>query len=353
MNKIIIFLPDLCVGGAQRNTINLANKLCKKYKVRIVVINKISTTFHIDKNIEIRNLNKKRLLGSFYSIIKEIKNFKSEIIYSTLGYINLYIIFVSFFLKNKPKIIIREANIISKNLENLDVLKKILYKLLYINIYSFADYIICSSSLMKKDMVKLIGKKIEHKLIIINNFVDSNFIRKNLVKKIENENNKITLIAAGRLNIQKGYDLLINHFINFKYYNIKLFIYGEGSEYEKLDGLIKKNKLDFIKLRQFDKNIWNHIYNSDYFVISSRWEGMPNIVLESLACGTRILNFSNIEQINEIYDESNENIIKLDLNSRVDFSKINKKYIKKNLLPSKYELTKNLDNFEHLIEKKL
>ena len=119
MFKILIILPDLNVGGAQRNTINIANKLSTKYKVKIVFINSTKKNFVLNNNIEKIFLNHKKIIYSFYSILREIIFFKPKIIYSSIGYINLYILFINLILFKKYRIIIREANFISTNIDNL------------------------------------------------------------------------------------------------------------------------------------------------------------------------------------------------------------------------------------------
>ena len=45
MFKILIILPDLKIGGAQRNTINIANKLSEKFRVKLVFINNTDLNF--------------------------------------------------------------------------------------------------------------------------------------------------------------------------------------------------------------------------------------------------------------------------------------------------------------------
>lgn len=353
MFKILIILPDLNVGGAQRNTINIANKLSTKYKVKIIFINSTKKNFVLNNNIEKIFLNHKKIIYSFYSILREIIFFKPKIIYSSIGYINLYILFMNLILFKKYRIIIREANFISTNIDNLGTLKKLFYKFLYKKLYVFSNIIICSSKEMKKDMIKFLGKKIINKILIMNNFIDKEKIEISIKNNKKYFSKEINLITAGRLNKQKGFDLIINHFIKFKYENIKLNIYGEGKELINLNKLINDNNLKFIKINNFSQEIWKHINNSDYYIFASRWEGMPNIVLESLACGTKILNFSGIKQLDEIYDKKNDNIINLDINKKISWDILNNKYNKKDLLPLKFDINENIEEFEKLFTKKI
>ena len=106
-------------------------------------------------------------------------------------------------------------------------------------------------------------------------------------------NNKVFL-AAGRFTYQKGFDLLIKSFYEFSKYNDdwKLVLVGEGEELKNIQKLIRKYKLqDRITVKQFSSNIKHYFLESSALVLSSRWEGMPMIVLESLVMGVPIISY--------------------------------------------------------------
>ncbi|GKX67812.1 glycosyltransferase [Inconstantimicrobium mannanitabidum] len=94
--------------------------------------------------------------------------------------------------------------------------------------------------------------------------------------------------AAGRFEYQKGFDLLIEAFQIFSTKNSEwnLTIVGEGKEKDTINNLIMKYNLnDRIKIEPFTKNIKKYFLNSSALLLSSRWEGMPMIVLEALEMG--------------------------------------------------------------------
>lgn len=94
--------------------------------------------------------------------------------------------------------------------------------------------------------------------------------------------------AAGRFEYQKGFDLLIEAFKVFaeKDSEWNLTIVGEGKEIEVISDLITKYNLkDRVKIEPFTKDIKKYFLNSSVLLLSSRWEGMPMIVLEALEMG--------------------------------------------------------------------
>ena len=108
----------------------------------------------------------------------------------------------------------------------------------------------------------------------------------------------IKLVFVGRLSYQKGLDRVLNLFSNIK--NIEFIIIGDGPQRKKLERFVKKisykKKLLFMVLFLKPYNI---IAGSDYFLLPSRWEGMPNCVLEALALGTPVIAFEEIESLKD------------------------------------------------------
>ena len=123
--------------------------------------------------------------------------------------------------------------------------------------------------------------------------------------------NKKQFLAAGRLNHQKGFDLLIESFNTFSKTNDdwKLVIVGEGKEKIKLLESINKYKLrDRIIVESFTNNIKEYFLNSSVLLLPSRWEGMPMIVLESLEMGVPIISY-DITAVEPLITNGKEGII--------------------------------------------
>lgn len=106
--------------------------------------------------------------------------------------------------------------------------------------------------------------------------------------------NTKTFLAAGRFNYQKGFDLLIESFYEFSKYNDEwnLVIVGEGEEKENILKMINKYGLnDRVRIDKFTNNIKSYFLESSTLLLSSRWEGMPMIVLESMEMGVPIIAY--------------------------------------------------------------
>lgn len=292
--KVAIVIPSLMGGGAEKVMINIISNLDKnKFDTRLIVVNKKGPYISlIPDDIHVVDLKADRVRYSIKNLIKELNLFKPDIVLSTLGYLNLILISIKPFLKSKPKIIVREANTPSKDINQLSKYKKFIFNFLYKRLYKKADYIIAQCEGMKKDIIHCFKIEDKDKVICIYNPLDINLINNLKIEKNPYFKGNINLLSVGRLSYQKGFDILIDAFkiVNQKIPNTYLTILGEGELEEKLKEKSKElnidKKISFVK---FQQNPYPFYYYSDMYILSSRWEGFPNTLLEAIACQTKVV----------------------------------------------------------------
>lgn len=105
---------------------------------------------------------------------------------------------------------------------------------------------------------------------------------------------KKRIICVGRLNKQKGFDILIENGqkLKIKIPDWKIDIYGNGDEKSELEDLIKRNNLSgFIEIHDPVKNIQEKMLSSSIYLMTSRYEGLPMVLLEAKSCGLPIVSF--------------------------------------------------------------
>lgn len=96
------------------------------------------------------------------------------------------------------------------------------------------------------------------------------------------------VLAAGRLGVEKGFDILIDAFamIAAEQPDWRLRIAGEGSERAALTAQVARHGLGGrVQLAGFDDDLQASMREADIFVLSSRYEGMPNALLEAMSLG--------------------------------------------------------------------
>ncbi len=153
--------------------------------------------------------------------------------------------------------------------------------------YPFADRIVVQTQRIQSSFFP----KLHARTCIIPNPVVLPSVEKELLDKVLGER---SLVAMGRLQQQKGFDLLIQAFAKLKdrYPQWILTILGEGSLRSQLESL--RSQLGLAEQIHFPglvKNTSEFLKQADLFVMSSRFEGFPNALCEAMACGLPVISF--------------------------------------------------------------
>lgn len=291
--KVLFIIPSLGSGGAERVFINLTNSLNKdKFDISLAIINSSNNVYEVPEGINYYSLNSNRVRYAAITLIKLIRKIKPDLVISTLSHLNIYLILLKPFFPNETKIIVRETGIISEKIkESGSIYKSTLQKFLYRQ-YKNADLIICQSNYMVNDMVETLNIP-SYKITQIYNPIDINMVLQNAKENVRFKNeNGLKLVFAGRLDKVKNVDQIINYFkvFNDKFPESSLYILGEGPLKKDLSTLCNRlgiqNKVFF---EGFQKNPHKWIKNANLFIMASKHEGLPNILLEAIALNVPIL----------------------------------------------------------------
>lgn len=296
MKKLFFIIPTLTQGGAERVIVTLLKFLDKtKFKATIMVVNMEEEVYseEISDEVDIINLNCNRVRTAIPKIIFNFWRHKPNIVMSNIGHLNLAIAISRIFMPFEIKFIARETIVVSEKLSRVKFSK--LWKLLYQILYPSFNKIICQSEDMMKDMSDILGS--DKNLVLINNPVDYERIQNlsrlydRAVEEYYNDRSYTYLIAAGRLIEQKGFEMLIEAVALSSNPKIRLAILGHGPLEKKLLSLIEQYKLqDQVTLLGYQKNPYIWISRANAFVLSSYYEGFPNVVLEALSCSKPVIS---------------------------------------------------------------
>lgn len=309
--KIVFMMPSLSGGGTERFiSILCSNINFNDFDVTLALVN-IEGDYlsDIPSNVKIVKVGNSRVRNSIPKIIRYVNNERPDILFTSLGQFNLIMSLISPLLNSHTKLVIRES--ISVSTANKFKKLGFLYNLAYRFICSKIDNVVCQCEYMANDLVDSYNFK-RSNIKVINNPVDFRLIDSKISKCKENTNNTypinnecLKIIAAGRLDHQKGFDILIKALSNVER-DFKLFIMGEGKDKAVLEGLVKDYKLtEKVKMLGHVSNPFPYFVDSDVYVLSSRYEGFPNVALEACAIGLPLIAFDSPGGIKDIISVDN------------------------------------------------
>lgn len=352
MKTILFILPDLNMGGAERIITLLINNLDKnKFTPKLLLMRKEGYYLELlDKNIEIIDIKTSRIRNAFFPMIKVLRTLKPDIVFGGWGEVSAYLApIIPFF--PKIRFIARETNIVSQHVTRPEI--RFFYRF-----YNNFDTVIAQSDDMKNDLIKNL-KIHEEKIIKINNPVDVDAVE---AKSLEPMNFPFfedykNVVAIGNLSYRKGFDNLLKVFSYLKNENIFLYIIGEGDDREKLIELKDSLQIKNVKFLGKITNPYPYLKNADLFILSSRYEGFPNVLLEAGATGTFSLANNCKGGISEIIEDNvNGRIISIE--DHKNFAEeikitLNKKYDKnrvKNSIKNRFSKDKIIHQYEKILE---
>ena len=293
-------------GGIEKQTISLANQLCKYYEVELLTFYSMNRepAYSVDSRVKIRYLysgapNRDEVKAAFknknpsallkegwkaakilflkkHLMIKEIKALKCDFVLSTR------IEYAEMLSRYAPE------DVITMTQEHLhDDSEKYVSRVK--KAFSGLDYLLVLCEGSKKNYSRWLSENKKIKIVEIPNILDS-------IPAESSALDGFHLVAAGRLHPVKNFDKLIEVFaiVHNELPQATLTIVGGGDERSRLEAqastLSLGNSITFTGMVSSDE-VMEHFINSDIYVMTSRTECLPMVLLEASSVGLPLIAF--------------------------------------------------------------
>lgn len=313
--KIAIWIYRLGGGGAERVVTNLASGFVQKGTKVSVLVHTHDNPYavELDERVELKCLEnvfskylKPRTLFCLFGLAKYLKSEKPDVVFTTGAGHSILLLLLRILLRLDTKIVIRETNTQSVQVSSSSFLYKAVFALAKI-LYPHADRVVTPSNGVADDLKARIKKIKNDKLTVIYNPIHVDFLRERGQEELDCNDlvDKDFILSVGRLVPQKGFDILIQAWAPItKKTNIPLVILGEGLEREKLETLAEKLGVSKnLYLLGFNQNPFRYMAKAKLYVLSSYFEGLPNALLQAIACGSPVVSMNCPSGPNEILKE--------------------------------------------------
>jgi glycosyltransferase involved in cell wall biosynthesis len=291
MMRIAIVISSLGAGGAQRVVVDLAAALVARgHEVSLITYSGVdSDHFRPPPGVPRSELNllwpSRSLWHSFTSSLQRLRRMRSairgeqaDVVVSFIDMSNILVLAASVGLPAKRVISER----IDPRLHVLPLHWRIARRL----VYPLADALV-----IQTEALRAWGKWVvpAWKLRVI-----PNAARPIEVRPLATETRERSILAVGRLHTQKGFDLLLRAFAasGLAARGWNLVIAGEGPERARLEALVAELALrPHVEMPGVLDHPEQLMARCGMFVLSSRFEGFPNVLIEAMACGAPAIAF--------------------------------------------------------------
>lgn len=301
----MFIIPTLEGGGAERVAANLLAEFSKTDNKIVLVLFSKKTGYGLPDNVKVRLINTRQhhnivyIIFNFFFVIfnlsKIIKEEKPYSVLSFMDYTNIVSIAANYLSCRKAKVNISVHTSPALHLKKYsgsrwNAIISMLIKLLY----NRTDKIIAVSNFIKSDLIKSFSIK-ESRVMVIYNPVDIEKINMLASAEVAEQwfkEDVPVVISVGRLLKEKDHETLLKAFaIAKKQADMRLLIVGEGKEKHKLKEISKKIGMDNdVAFLGYKKNPFKYMKRATVFVLSSLYEGFPNVIVEAMACGVPVIS---------------------------------------------------------------
>lgn len=292
--RIAFFIPNLHGGGAERVAVNLLKGMSSQNIPLDLVLATAEGPYlnQVPDSVRVVNLAAGRVIKAILPLSKYLRQNQPVALLSHLSHANIVALLAGKLARTETKLVVVEHNTMSSNKSKL-IQAKLVAPLMNL-LYPSADAIVGVSTGVSRDLELQLGLSEGKVITVYNPVVDNELIAKSkadLNHPWFQDGEVPVFLAVGRLTQQKDFSTLLKAFALLrKQKHARLMVLGEGECRSELEAAIACLGIsEDVSLPGFVENPYAYLNRASAFILSSRWEGLPTVLIEAMACGCPVI----------------------------------------------------------------
>lgn len=292
---VAFFMPSLRGGGAERVLLDLARGVAQRgFQVEVVVLNQVGAVTHdLGAGVTLVDLQRSRAAFALPPLLAYLRRRQPRVLLSTLEHTNVLAVLAARLAGVRTPVVLREANTLTEDLAGQGI-KGRMVRLAMRAAYRGAAGIIAVSEGVKSSLLTALDVAPD-KISVIASPVITERLQIGATQAPTHpwfgDGGAPVILGVGRLVEQKGFDVLLRAFAALRQrLPSRLVIFGDGPGRGDLLALAGSLGVGaYVQLPGFVNNPFPYMVACDLFVLSSRWEGLPNVLIQAMAVGAKVV----------------------------------------------------------------
>ena len=279
-------------GGAQRAMLKLAGGLAERgYPVDLVLTQARGAFLaEVSPAVRVVDLGAPRVAASVPALVRYLRHERPVAMLSALDYVNIVALWSRRLAGGQTRLVVSERNHLSTAHRHRTRRRDKLMPGLLQRFYPWADAIVAVSKSVADDLTATTGLSRDRIEVIYNPVVTPEVVRmvqEPLDHPWFRPGQPPVVVAVGGLRRQKDYTTMVEAFAQLRRRRpARLLILGEGPERVEIEALVARCGVEpDVQMPGFVANPYAYMARGAVFVLSSRWEGLPGVLIEALFCG--------------------------------------------------------------------
>jgi len=287
MKKVVLCIPSLATGGAEKFVVDLATNLNKEQFAVTVAVTRQNVDSMFLQMLQANEIPVADLTGSnYFRMLKKqmafLRSERPDVVHTNIGSL-LHMMLATKLVRIPQKLytVHNQADL----LYGTSKVRKLIFKLAF-TLFGYTPVAICEN--VKASVQQGLGVKPE-KIKRVNNGVD---LKRFMPLTETAPKDTVEIITTGTMYPIKNHELIIHVFQKLyqEYPFIRLTILGDGEKRKDLEQMVSRYQLEqAVDMPGIKKDVSSYLQNADIYVSASLTEGLPLSILEAMACGLPVV----------------------------------------------------------------